>query len=136
MWKSVALLALLLLLSGCMTYKTVKTEQLTDFKQKVRSEHKEITDLKIQMSPPKVEFKYYLDRETDKEADEDIFVKTKELVLSQDFQKTAIEEFYFKNYSEVDRRYPDILIRFYGTQQDKADYQYTSSYYGAGVEGA
>jgi hypothetical protein len=130
------LLALLFILSGCMTYKTVQTEQLTDFKKKVRSEHKEITDLKIQMAPTQVEFTYYLNRKTNREADKDIFVKTKELILSRDFQKTAIEESYFKHYSKDDQRYPDILIRFYGTQKDKADYQYTSSYYGAGVEGA
>lgn len=130
------LFPLLLLLSGCMTHKNVQTEQLTDFKKTIRTEHKDITDLKIQMAPTQVEFNYYLDRGTDKEADKDIFLKTKELILSQDFQNTAIEESYFKNYSKDDHRYPDIHIRFFGTQKDKADYEYTSSYYGPGVEGA
>lgn len=131
-----ALLSLLFLLSGCMTHKTVQTEQLTDFKINVRSEYKDITDLKIQMAPTQIEFNYYLNRKTNREADEDIFVKTKELILSSEFQKTAIEESYFKHYSKDNRRYPDIIIRFFGTQKEKADYQYTASYYGPGVEGA
>ncbi|MCC3377475.1 hypothetical protein [Cohnella sp. REN36] len=130
------LLALLFLLSGCTTHKNVQTQQLTEFKKMVRSEHKEIKDLKIQMAPTQVAFNYHLSRKPDREADKEIFLKTKALILSQEFQMTAIEESYFKHYDKDDRRYPNMIIRFYGTHKDKADYQYTSDYYGPGVEGA
>ncbi|MBW5447633.1 hypothetical protein GE107_16365 [Cohnella sp. CFH 77786] len=131
-----ALFSLLFLLSGCMTHKAVQTKQLTDFKKKVLSEHKQIHDMKIQMAPTQIEFNYYLTSKTNREADEDIFLSTRELVLSSEFRKTAIEESYFKHYSKDDRRYPDIIIRFFGTSKEKADYEYTASYYGPGVEGA
>ncbi|WP_276357913.1 hypothetical protein [Cohnella caldifontis] len=88
------------------------------------------------MAPTQIEFHYYLNRESDREADRAIFERTKELVLSADFRKTVIEEAYFKHYSKDDRRYPDIHIRFFGDSKDKVDYEYTSSYYGPGVEGA
>ncbi|MNS39770.1 hypothetical protein D3C72_720640 [compost metagenome] len=124
------------LLAGCMTHRAISTEQLDDFKKMVFSEHKDISDLKIQMAPTQIEFNYFLNRKTDREADKDIFIKTKELILSPNFQKTVIEESYFKYYSKDDRRYPDIHIRFFGAQKDKSEYEYTTSYYGPGVEGA
>lgn len=130
-----AFLLLLFFLSGCMTHKTLETDQLSDFRKNIRSEHKEITNLKFQMAPTQVEFNYYLDRKPDAEHDKEIFKKTKELALSSDFQKTVIEEQYFKHYSKDDRKYPDIIIRFFGTDKDMIEYEYFASYYGPGFEG-
>jgi hypothetical protein len=61
---------------------------------------------------------------------------TKELVLTEEFQKTTIEDTYFKQYSKGDQQsYPKIIIRFQTEQKEEADYEYTSSYYGPGIEG-
>ncbi|GIP19778.1 hypothetical protein [Paenibacillus sp. J22TS3] len=122
-------------LAGCMTHRAISTEQLDDFKKTVFSEHKDISDLKIQMAPTQIEFNYFLNRKADREADKDVFIKTKALILSPDFQKTVIEESYFKHYSKDNRRYPDIHIRFFGAQKERSDFEYTTSYYGPGVEG-
>ncbi|MBD2843767.1 protein kinase [Paenibacillus sp. IB182496] len=126
----------MLFLTGCTTYKNVKTEQLTDFKKSVRTEYKEIADLKIQMAPTRVAFNYYLKENTDKEVSEKIFIETRELILTEEFKETTIEKSYFKHYAEGDDQpYPHIIIRFHSNQKDKADYEYMSSYYGTGVEG-
>lgn len=130
------MLILLLFITGCTTPKNVKTEQLTDFKKMVRTEYKEIADLKIQMVPTRVAFNYYLKEDTDREIGEKIFIRTRELILTDKFMETTIEETYFKHYaSGDDQPYPDIIIRFYSNQKDKADYEYITSYYGPGVEG-
>jgi len=128
-------LSFLIFLSGCTTHKTLQTKQLTDFKLKILKDHKEINDLKIQMSPTVIEFNYYLNRKPDIESDKEIFVKTKELALSSDFQNTVVEELYFKNYSKDDRKYPKINIKFFSTDRDRIEYEYYASYYGPGFEG-
>ncbi|MDK8182476.1 hypothetical protein [Paenibacillus sp. UMB4589-SE434] len=128
-------LSLLILLTGCTTHKTIKTEQLTDFKSKILRVHKEINDLKFQMSPTLIEFNYYLNRKPDIGNDKEIFLKTKELALSSEFQNTVIEELYFKNYSKDDRNYPKIKIKFFSTDRDRIEYEYYAFYYGPGFEG-
>ncbi|SDS09656.1 hypothetical protein SAMN05444162_0724 [Paenibacillaceae bacterium GAS479] len=130
-----ASLMILVLLSGCTTPKPLVTEHLNSFKSKVLSEHKEITNLKIQMKPTRIEFDYYLKQKSDQDKDMEIFLKTKELILSPNFKKTTIEEKFFKEYSEDDKRYPDIFVRFFSTKKDQADYEYRASYYGPGIEG-
>lgn len=130
------LLIILFFLSGCTPYKNVKSEQLTDFKKSVRSEYIEISDLKIQMAPTRVAFNYYLKENTDREVSEKIFIQTRELILTEEFKETTIEESYFKHYAEGDDQpYPHIIIRFHSNQKDKSNYEYMSSYYGPGVEG-
>ncbi|QCT01930.1 hypothetical protein E6C60_1212 [Paenibacillus algicola] len=135
--RSISLLLIFILfLIGCTTSTNVKTEQLTDFKKSVRTEYKEIADLKIQMAPTQVTFNYHLKENTDKEVSENIFVETRELILTEEFKETTIEEIYFKHYAEGDDQpYPHIIIRFHSNPKGKADYEYMSSYYGPGVEG-
>lgn len=130
------LLIFLFLITGCTSSKSITSEQLTEFKQSIRSEYKEITDLKIQMAPTRIEFNYFFDKNADREKDKQIFTMTKELVLTEEFQKTTIEDTYFKHYPKGDQHpYPKIIIRFHTEQKEEADYEYTSSYYGPGIEG-
>ena len=134
--KMAAFLLLFVFLSGCMSHKTLQTEQWSGFKKQMRSEHKEIKDMELQMSPTQIEINYYLDRKPDVEEDQELFMKAKALALSSDFQRTVIEESYFKHYSKDERRYPDIIIRFFGTKKDVIQFEYFASYYGPGFEGA
>jgi hypothetical protein len=126
----------LFLIIGCTPSKSITSEQLTDFKQSIRSQYKVITDLQIQMAPTRIEFNYFIDKNADREKDKQIFTLTKELVLTEEFQKTIIEDTYFKKYPKGDQQSPKIIIRFHTDQKEEADYEYTSSYYGAGIEGA
>lgn len=134
--KITSLLIIFLLITGCTPSKNITSEQLTEFKQSIRAEYKEITDLKIQMAPTRIEFNYFIDKNADREKDKQIFTLTKEIVLTEDFQNTIIEETYFKQYPKSDQKpYPKIIIRFHTEQKEEADYEYTSSYYGPGIEG-
>lgn len=126
----------LLFTIGCTTSINVETEQLTDFKKRIRTEYKEISNLNIQMVPTRIAFNYYLKKNTDRMVSENIFKRTKELILTEEFKQSAIEMTYFKHYAEGDEQpYPDIIIRFHSNHKDQADYEYISSYYGPGVEG-
>ena len=130
-------LIVLFLITGCTPSKSITSQQLTDFKQNIRAEYKEITDLKKQMPPTRIEFNYFITKDADREKDKQIFTLTKELVLTEEFQKTTIEDTYFKKYAKGDQQsYPKIIIRFHTNQKEEADYEYTSSYYGPGIEGA
>lgn len=92
------LFILLFLITGCTSSKSITSEQLTEFKQSVRSEYKEITNLQIQMAPTRIEFNYFIAKDENREKDKQIFTMTKELVLTEEFQKTIIEDTYFKQY--------------------------------------
>jgi len=137
--RTIALLiVILLLLTACTATKKLNTEQLSEFKKTVRKEYKEISDMKIQMSPTNVEFNYYLEKNTEREISEKIFLETKELVLTEEFMQSAIEETYFKHYAKEDEQfpyYPHITIRFHIDDKDEAAYQYQANYYGSGVDG-
>jgi hypothetical protein len=130
-------LVFLFLITGCTPSNSITSEQLTDFKQNIRAEYKEVTDITIQMAPTRIEFNYFITKDADREKDKQIFTMTKELVLTEEFQKNTIEDTYFKQYPKGDQQpYPNIIIRFHTEKKEEADYEYTSSYYGPGIEGA
>lgn len=139
MRRAAALLLLVLtLLAACTPAKNIKTEQLSEFKKIIRKEYTEISDLKIQMAPTKIDFNYYLDKNTDEETSKQIFLQTKELVLTDEFRQTTMEKNYFKHYSKGEDQfpnYPHITIRFHISDKEEADYQYQAYYYGPGVNG-
>jgi len=69
---------------------------------------------------------------------EKIFFETKELVLTEEFMQSAIEETYFKHYSKGDELfpyYPQITIRFHIKDKEEAEFQYQATYYGSGTDG-
>jgi hypothetical protein len=120
------------LITGCMVYNNLNTKQINTFKKELKAAHKGIKKLEIKYSVPSLYFIYSFKKTTEDEMF-DIFYKTKELILNEDFQKDFFEKFfntYFKEDKDSDEKpYPSVSIDFDLNNDGEYEYQFESMYY-------
>lgn len=127
---------------GCTTYLNLNLKQVNTFKKELMTSHKNIKKLKVRYSTPSLTFDYTLENSNEEEVF-DIFHKTKELILDEDFQEDFFEKFfntYFKEEKEIaEYHYPSMYINFDLNNDSKYEYQFHAQYYrcfrNEGVEG-
>lgn len=136
MWRKLSLIALVMLfftlVTGCMTYRNLNTKQVNTFEKEIKAAHKEIKKLEIKYSAPSLYFIYFF-KKTSEDEMFDVFYKTKELILNEDFQEDFFEKFfntYFKENKELaEKPYPSIFIDFDLNNDGKYEYQFESMYH-------
>lgn len=95
----------------------------------MQAKHHQIDQLQVEMASRSIEFNYTMKQKVEDAEVQAIFQKTRELILSPDFQKDAIEGSYFEMYSKKDRMYPQMIVRFDFDGNGEFDCMYESSYY-------
>ena len=120
------------LITGCMAYSNRNTKQINTFKKELEAAHKGIKKLEIKYSVPSLYFTYSF-KKTNEDEMFDIFYKTKELILNEDFQIDFFEKFfntYFKEAKELAKKpYPSVFINFDLNNDGEYEYQFESMYY-------
>ncbi|MBP1993307.1 hypothetical protein [Paenibacillus eucommiae] len=124
-----AFILLALFAAGCTSYTKVSTDQLKNFQKQIRAEHAQLNSLQVRFSPASLQFTYSLKKEIDETERLDIFYKTKELLLSTQFQSEVIEGKFFKKYFTEERIYPQASISFQIQKEAESQATFHSSYY-------
>ena len=136
MFKKLSILAIVMLFfsatAGCMVYHNLNTKQIDTFKEELKAAHIGMKRLDIKYSVPSLYFDYSFKKANENEMF-DVFYKTKDLILNEDFQEDFFGKFfnnYFKEYKDSkEKPYPSIFINFDLNNDGKYEYQFDSMYY-------
>ena len=105
---SLSCCALILSVAGCTSPTRISSDQVKEFRQEIQTEYPAIKSMGLEFVPTTLTMLYTLKQPVSEDEKKDIFEQSRELLMSETFDREIIQGKFSKKYSESG--YPDFTI--------------------------
>lgn len=121
----------LLVVTGCVSSKEIRSDEVKEFKERMLSTYENIEELSILFTETTMVFHYLINN---KEEKGQIFEDSRNFFLSSEVQEGIVKGLFAKEHAARNFSYPDVEISFSLGSKQLTDFKYTASYYGSNTD--